>query len=277
MTNWGARALAAGMLVLAVGLAGAACYKPNIQDGGLLCSDAGACPEGFHCAGDGTCRQGGEMMCLPSSPHIDPICPARPGDDCDPICQSRCPCGRCNLDGSKLSCTPAGNKPTGATCNPASDDCSPGNVCLKDCEDKTARCFRFCANGGDSASVCGTQPCDNPVYDKDNMPTALSVCQPPTRACNPVGDPGDCGDPALSCYITSTGATVCDCRGPGQPDGDCGPYNSCIAGYRCVSFGTPPRSRCFKTCLLIGGSDCTAPTVCKQAPGSGTYGYCDTP
>jgi hypothetical protein len=214
-------------------------------------------------------------MCQASSPHMDAICPAEPGDDCDPICQSRCDCGRCNLVGTLLTCTPAGSKQTGDVCNVGMDDCSAGNICLKDCDGKTTRCYRFCSTtSAANEAVCGGQMCDVPVNDMNNNFTGIQVCDPPQRSCNPVGDSGDCGDPALGCYITSAGVTVCDCRGTAGANGDCGTYNSCITGYRCVSL--MGATKCFKTCVF-GGSDCTAPAVCKQAPGSPTYGYCDLP
>jgi hypothetical protein len=264
-----------GALALLIGLASAACYKPNIQDGGLRCADGGACPEGFHCAGDGTCRKGGAMICQIDSPHVDPICAPQPGDDCDPICQSRCECGRCNLSGTTLACTPAGSKQTGATCSPSADDCAPGNICLADCDGKTARCYRFCASAnGSDESVCGGQPCDVTVNDADGGVTSLTVCEPPAKMCNPVGDTVDCGNDALGCYITSTGGTLCDCKGTAMPGKPCSVYNSCIPGYRCISFGGPATAACYKTCT-INGTDCAAPSSCTHA-GSDPYGYCSS-
>ncbi len=262
------------VVALLIGLAAAACYKPHIQDGGLRCADGGACPDGFHCATDGTCRK---VICPTESPHVDAICPAQPGDDCDPICQSRCPCGRCNLSGTAAMCTPAGNKPTGAVCTvkASTDDCAPGNVCLADCEGRTARCYRFCATAAASdESVCGGQACDVMVNDADGGVTNLTVCEPPVKACNPVTDTGDCGDPALGCYIPSTGGTACDCKGTGAPGGPCSIYSSCIPGYRCISFGGPATAACYKTCM-IGGTDCTPPGTCTHA-GTDPYGYCSS-
>jgi hypothetical protein len=43
---------------LAVLLA-AGCYSANVPDGKLKCSADGKCPEGFHCASDGTCWHNG--------------------------------------------------------------------------------------------------------------------------------------------------------------------------------------------------------------------------
>ena len=102
-----------GGAALAAILAGGGCFNPKILDGGLLCADGGLCPDGFHCAADGKCKKGGATKCQAASPHIDPICTPDPGNDCDPICQSRCDCGRCNLVGAELTCMPAGDKQRG--------------------------------------------------------------------------------------------------------------------------------------------------------------------
>ena len=257
--------------------AGVRCYKPNVQDGGLLCADAGTkCPEGFQCHSDGRCHSGPEQACQASVPHINPICTGPSNSPCDPVCQSGCPCGRCNLVGKALMCTPPGSKQAGDLCNAASDDCAAGNVCLNDCGGGVARCFRYCGVGSNiNQGVCQGQACDVPVDDAiDGGATNLTVCEPPAKPCtNPVGDSGECGSSALGCYITSTGETVCDCKGAGLPGTGCGPYNSCIAGYRCIQIGA---AKCFQTCA-IGGMDCPASQVCKPAPGSPNFGYCDAP
>lgn len=258
-------------LVVVIAIAG--CYKPNLQDGGLRCTDAGACPEGYHCAGDGMCHKGGTMTCQPDAGHVAPLCTPEPGNDCDPICQSRCQCGRCNLVGAALACVPAGAKKRGDLCNANNDDCAPGNVCIKDCSDRIARCYRFCGKGNvlnDAICELG-QPCDITLNDPSNNPTEYTVCEPPVAGCNPVGNSGECGDPALACYVAPGGATVCDCQGAGQPAGPCGPYNSCIAGFRCVQvMGV---ASCFKTCRR-SGADCTAPSTCTMLPGDATFGFC---
>ena len=41
-------------------LAAAGCKAPSYTNGGLLCSAAGRCPSGYHCAFDGTCWKNGE-------------------------------------------------------------------------------------------------------------------------------------------------------------------------------------------------------------------------
>jgi hypothetical protein len=258
-------------VIVVAALAGGGCFNPKIVDGGLRCADGGACPEGFTCAVDGTCKKG-PTTCQPGSPPVTPLCTADPGTDCDPICQTRCPCGRCNLDGTMLKCVPPGTKKRGDICNPAADDCAPGNVCLSDC-DKIARCYRFCGKGGiNHDELCDGQACNFPVNDTSGNPTDLMVCPPPIVQCDPSGDGSDCGSTSLGCYLDGT-RTVCDCRGKNQPGASCGVFNSCIAGYRCISIATVNNGAptCLQTCTL-GGTDCPSGT-CTSA-GGGSFGFC---
>ena len=55
------RGLHAALVALAACTAVAAgCYRPSPPNGALLCSMDGQCPEGYRCAGDGTCWRNGE-------------------------------------------------------------------------------------------------------------------------------------------------------------------------------------------------------------------------
>jgi hypothetical protein len=247
-----------------IGLACAGCYKPSITDGGLRCTDGGACPEGYSCAGDRSCRKV-DPQCAADARPIEPLCTLASGNDCDPVCQSHCLCGRCNLVGSGLACVPAGDKKRGEICSRVLDDCAPGNICIPDCK-TIGRCYRFCGAGGvGNDALCAGQPCDYNAPGGD-----LLICQPPLASCDPVVDGNDCGHPELGCYLSTSGAPVCDCRGTGAPGGVCDTYNSCIPGYRCVQIGAPA---CYKTCRL-GGTDCVAPDVCKSLGGSSAFGFC---
>src|SRR5438067_347380 len=49
--------LAGGWLALLLALAG--CYDPNVENGGLQCAAGGVCPSGFHCASDNHCWRDG--------------------------------------------------------------------------------------------------------------------------------------------------------------------------------------------------------------------------
>jgi hypothetical protein len=102
--------------------------------------------------------------------------------------------------------------------------------------------------------------------------TPFLVCEPPMKTCNPVGTAADCGNAALGCYVLSSGATGCDCKGTAQPGQACDLYNSCIPGYRCVTLSGSNSGACFKACALKG-ADCTAPSTCLRVVGD-TYGYC---
>jgi hypothetical protein len=90
------------------------------------------------------------------------------------------------------------------------------------------------------------------------------VCPPPIAQCDPSGDGTDCSSASLGCYLDGT-RTVCDCRGNNLPGTSCGVFNSCIAGYRCISIATVNNGAptCLKTCTL-GGTDCPS-TTCTSA------------
>jgi hypothetical protein len=263
-------------LLIAAGLGallGAGCYRPSIADNGLLCAADDVCPEGFHCAATGLCKKGPRMVCEASMPPVAAICEPDQLNDCDPICQSRCECGRCTLvAGTVLTCMPAGTKQRGEICNASSDDCAPGNICRKDCSEPVWRCARFCRNGDSVKDVCDGQECGINLFDPTGVPTGINVCEAPFQACNPVGDSGDCGHSGLGCYVSnsSMGATVCDCKGTAQPGATCTVFNSCIPGYRCVTLATS--STCLKTCRVGVAGDC--PSGACMSAGGGSYGYC---
>ena len=258
----------------------AGCFKPNVKDNGFLCADAGAsevggCPENFHCAPTGLCKEGPPLVCQPSSPHIASICTPDAGHDCDPLCQSRCECGRCTLVGDELGCTAPGIQKRGDFCDIANDNCEPGSICLNDCGKKVARCFRFCGSGSTARDdICPGQ-CNFGIDDANANPTGFTVCNPPSVTCNPVGDTNNgCGNPALGCYVLSRGGTACDCKGTIAAGGTgCGVYNSCVAGYSCVVLNTAGgfTATCLKTCRILG-NDCSSGTCTRAGPGD--FGYC---
>lgn len=261
------------LLFVVAALAG--CYRPNVQDAGLWCSDGGACPEGFHCGVDRRCHVGQTTMCG-SDAAVMPLCSDQPlGKQCDPICQQGCECGRCNLVGDDLRCVASGSKIAGDYCNLMSDDCAAGFVCLREpcsAEDADAgpqvgRCYRYCA---------GDQHCDGMMCNVQVVSaggTLLSACQLPPRTCDPVNATTTCGSSLLACYVVDNGRTFCECpqfAGAGEA---CGVFSSCVPGYRCVQQGamTP---RCRKVCRL-DGSDCGAGSACTSTPADAMFGYCN--
>jgi hypothetical protein len=254
-----------------------ACYRPNIKDGGLHCTEGGLCPDGYHCGADRRCHPGPSTMCLPDAGVVTPICSDQPlGDQCDPICQQGCDCGRCNLVGNTLRCVAYGSKTRGAFCNLAADDCAPGHVCLRElCSPADAgvdsdlgRCYRYCAGN----NHCDGTLCNVPIFTDTNMQSALLACQSPPQACDPVGDTDTCGNPLLGCYVESNGRRFCECKGVAGAGEVCGVFSDCVPGFRCVQQGAPP-ARCRQVCRL-GTADCGAGGTCMSAAGDPTFGYC---
>ena len=246
----------------------AACYRPNVQDAGLRCAEAGtACPEGFHCGGDRRChgrkadvsaRRGGRAPGVP----IEPL-----GQQCDPIRQQGCECGRrCNLHDEKLDCVPPGNKIAGDFCNLVSDDCAAGLVCLSElCSPEDADAGQQV--GRAIATVPGTSTATAcRATSRSRAPSAtqlLTACQLPPRTCDPVNATTACGGPLLACYVETTG--VCPASAPGsrRQREACGRiFDRCVPGYRCVQQGavTP---RCRQVCRL-SGSDCMSASTCTE-------------
>ena len=120
----------AALLAAVVALAGAGCYDPKIQDGGLACAPgdggAGRCPEGFQCsAADNHCYRSGEQCAKAPAPLCQDA--PKPGSACSPVCQTGCSCGRCNISGLVAVCAPfIGPKKLGEVCAPERDDCEAG-------------------------------------------------------------------------------------------------------------------------------------------------------
>jgi len=136
-------------LLALVVAAAAACYKPNIMNGGLGCSDAGTCPEGFVCSPiDNHCyKPDAGPSCPANMAHVTPLCsdPPASGSVCNPACQTGCACGRCTVVGTVTACTVVGPKTEGSLCNPAADDCASGLGCVRElCGTNVARCRKFC-------------------------------------------------------------------------------------------------------------------------------------
>lgn len=283
LISWGRSARAA--LVLAAVLAGAGgaattvagCFRPSIEDGGFLCADppAKACPDGFSCI-SGRCRKGADggsdtSACV--SPPVTPLCDDQPaaGKVCDPACQTNCACGRCNVLGGVAACVPTGPKKLGERCNPTADqdDCGAGLICLEEaCGNRLGRCYRHCSRTEQCSD--GTL-CQIPILDSGGVETGYLSCDIAPQECDPVFNIG-CPDPALNCYLTSGGQTLCDCPGsaPGNLGDPCMFYGDCAMGLACVTAGGA--SRCTAVCTI---QNPTCPSGRTCVPSGATYGTCN--
>jgi hypothetical protein len=286
-------------LLAAIALAG--CYKPSIKDGGLVCSPANACPDGYTCAADHHCwtvppvvmptdsgmdmakdvtppkgDAGGEGgTCVPPAP----MCAAGPaaGDACSPACQRGCACGRCNVIDGKATCVSAGTVKLGDVCNAGADDCAPGLICLLEtCGNGLARCYQHCI----SNDQCAGTACTITIDDSKGNATSYTTCDVPPRACNPVaiGTSG-CPNPALNCYLTSANETLCDCPGnvakQGMNNDPCTIYSDCAAGFICISgVDGQTTPHCHFVCEVANKSCPISEPNCVPAGTGSKYGYC---
>jgi hypothetical protein len=260
-------------IVLVVLSALSGCYSPKIRQGGLRCGTDGACPTGFSCdAYDGKCY----------SADAGPVCDAQPpqalcatpaghdaGGSCDPICQTGCACGWCDVTGGTPTCNanPQGTKTVGDACNTASavSGCQPGLICRAECQTLASnfgRCYKLCTQQSDCADL-GT------TCSALSQGASFSYCAFADPKCDPValtGCPTD-GN-VLACYATSTG-TTCDCRGDLARGSSCLFANSCVPGLRCLAAGSSAAT-CVETCKP---SQSCSSGACNSVPND-DYGYC---
>ena len=257
-------------LLALVVAAAAACYKPNIMNGGLGCSDAGTCPEGFVCSPiDNHCyKPDAGPSCPANMAHVTPLCsdPPASGSVCNPACQTGCACGRCTVVGTVTACTVVGPKTEGSLCNPAADDCASGLGCVRElCGTNVARCRKFCRLKPDCSGHEFCSDIFGPAY----------VCQAPAvPTCNPLDGSG-CPDPVLTCYVNGPD-TICSCTGTGQEGADCTSTGRCAPGFTCLT--TMAGTNCFKVCDS-NSPQCTAtnPACHPQFGASLQFGFCGQP
>jgi hypothetical protein len=251
------------LLAFAVAAA-AACYRPNIKDGGLACSDAGTCPEGFSCSMvDNHCWSADAgPSCAATMPHVASVCSDLPaaGSVCNPACQTGCPCGRCAVVAGMAKCVDVGTKTEGSVCNPTADDCGTGFGCVKEPCSANGRCRRFCR----------TQPdCTGKEFCSTVFGPSV-VCDAPSLVCNPLDGSG-CLDPALACYIPGSGSTICECPETGTQGATPCPTPLCAPGFSCVNY--MGQAACHQVCDPVNNPTCPANTVCLQGLGQG-FGFC---
>jgi hypothetical protein len=260
-----------------------ACYNPSIQDGGFLCAEAGKqCPDGFTCQSDGHCRSIASTKC--PVPAITPLCIDQPvtGAACNPTCQTGCSCGRCNVFGSAAACvTNLGTLKLGDVCDPASDKCQPGYICLLEadtCGHNVGRCYQYCTTNAQCVSPppAASRTCEIPILDSNNIDTKYRTCSLGSQTCNPMATTNNgCPNAGLGCYVNTAGATFCDCPNRAMPvalGGVCTAYNDCATGLICTPSAGLAGTHCRQTCLTSGTNTCPSGQHCVTVAGG--YGYC---
>jgi hypothetical protein len=269
-------AVAVALLVAsAFVLDGGGCYNPTVSPGGFRCAPPPQkrCPDGLVCAADGifcvapAAANGGAGGSGGSCANsITPLCQAASAgtDVCDPVCQTGCACGvQCGVTPTGIGCVPTrGAKMEDDVCQPATDNCAPGLVCIKEVCASVGRCHRFCRD----ESVCTATGVCGPVVSLANgTSTTQRACNLGDHACDPIARSG-CPDSALNCYVTF-GHTTCDCPSGtnGQVGADCSLANDCAVGLACINAGGSPRCRS----LCRNAGDCANCTFLIA-----TVGYC---
>jgi hypothetical protein len=264
------------------------CYRPNISEGGLKCTAAGACPDGFTCASDGRCYKGDAEL-------IAPICDSKPpmpsctnaaasGQKCNPNCDTGCDCGFCSVANGATTCltVTAGDSAVGAICDPRQPaPCQKGLYCRPECgssDPALGRCYKFCATASDCQICTGDGACQNTTCSvtenstsSSGQPFSFMLCSQPTQQCSPLGTTSGCPttDSAFACYSQSD-ETFCDCKGAITATEPCSFRGECIAGYSCVPVAG---GSCLPTCRTT--ADCTAPAICNFVLSDRIFGYCN--
>jgi hypothetical protein len=281
-------------------LAGLACYRPNITDGGFVCNvDAGPsheCPEGFTCDrtfspplcwkgphdagpnqdrpsekppdGGQDAEAGVDADAGPSCFDAMPACDPSDAGVCDPFCRTGCGCReKCSASaadggGASFTCVavPAGAGALYDSCDVQRNNCGPGLVCLDD--NCGGRCYAYCRSDNDCTTGNVGSSCTRAA------PGGLLVCDVPfVDSCNPVGgSPANCPKGNQGCYISSSRPThtLCDCPGGSHPDDPCTGSRSCLFGSLCVDATGAGTATCQRVCRLDGGvQDCPQPQTCQ--------------
>ena len=153
-------------------------------------------------------RTGPGPSCQATSPHVAAVLRGPTRERCDPVCQSRCACGRCTV-GTTPTCLPAGTQDGAATCATSSPmTARPGSVCLKRLRRQTSAAVTGFAARARQHDDCATGRLLDLTLSELRHPTDLRVCAPPIETCNPVGDTG-CGDTGARLLLSARrGATV---------------------------------------------------------------------
>ncbi|HEY7957511.1 MAG TPA: hypothetical protein VII38_19525 [Polyangia bacterium] len=190
----------ASLALLGAAVALAACFSPELGEGRIHCGSGGACPPGFHCAGDQRCyssevgpdgSSGDGGACVPLTCANPPRC-GQLSDGCGHSlscgsCAGTSVCGGGGTAG--LCCVPAIACPTGADCGFAPDGCG-GSV---DCGGLNACGAQKACGGGGTANVCG--PAHATCTPRD--------CAAQGKVCGTTSD--GCGNVIASCGLCPAG------------------------------------------------------------------------
>jgi hypothetical protein len=271
------------LLPVSIGLILTGCYKPSITDGGLICAEAGKpCPDGFSCdPTDNHCHTGSALVEDASTCSVPPVAKLcddlpGPGQDCNPICQVGCSCGRCNISstGDGVCTISPGSKTVGQVCLiSAADDCAPGLACIQEaCGNNLARCRRICQNNGQ----CTTGFCQVAIKlpNSDGATSMYQACELGAQTCDPVVNTG-CPS-GLNCYVGNGTDTLCDCPSKPTPGGlgdSCFLTNDCTPGLICITTGTSG-THCQQLCKVATPICPTGRPTCTPVVAGTSYGYC---
>jgi hypothetical protein len=176
--------------LLCAGLAAACRFAPQIGDGTVRCGVADACPPGFACASDGTCRRGAAVndlstvdavapsedlaaadlsgadlsgVDLASPPDLACIKAVCPGNGCGRMldgCGGVLDCGSKTCSGGKVCGAKQRNQCGPGNCTPIANCGAVGKNCgliSNDCDDviDCGTCASGSCGGGGVANVCG--------------------------------------------------------------------------------------------------------------------------
>jgi hypothetical protein len=272
------------------------CYRqgtipPAGGTGGNVAGTGGNAGTGGATGGAG--GQGGSDMCTMPTGQYGPLpnCTPPSGSTkaCDEVCQTGCACNeRCKLEAGNAVCRIEG--PTFLqnyeSCDPKSDTCRPGTICLQESPDHLAcgsHCYRHCRNDAD----CPNAKCSIEVQFGTSM-TTNKVCSPPMDACNPFGAARCTAQmgrmyPTFGCYVMSStypDIAICDCAGTTMTGQACTYEHECEPGSECVLLGAA--RLCRRVCRVNaaagtlpaqGGCPPLTP-LCTPFPGGSNFGYC---
>ena len=195
---------------------------------------------------------------------------------CDPVCNTGCATGRCDISGTAMQGVCVSNVGTGqagqtCTATATSDSCAPRLACLGD-----SRCYALCYD--DTQCPTNSCGCNITITLTGNVDSTFKACGTPA-GCDPtVTNAGSCGT-GRACYLLpcarNTANTECANAGTTGNGGSCTYVNDCIAGYECV--GQTPV--CRRTCNLANPTQCTVGTTCtaiqfQTGMNSTVYGVC---